>query len=759
MEGRYRLGALIARGGMSAVYRAVDLRLDRPVAVKVMNPLYGDDPAFQARFEREARLAAGLRHPGVVAVHDQGRELDGGTPLAFLVMELVDGGTLRDLIAADAPLSPEVTLAVLEPLLAALGAAHAAGLVHRDVKPENVLISAKGEVKIADFGLVRALSAAPEASVATGDVILGTVAYLSPEQVATGSADARSDVYSAGIVAYEMLVGTPPYTGETALSVAYQHVNSDVPAVADALPNIPAELDDLIYAATSRDPEDRPRDASAFLAGLVSVRARTGIGHVPVPLPRRRVATGPDRTTLAATATPTDAAGAAPAGPHATRLLPTDGDDRPDGPDVPTGGHADDRPAPRHGSSPWAPEGAHGTAVVVDTDGDPVPAGRTLPGSSFDRAPDADDRAETAGWRREQRRRSLRRWLIAVLVVVLLAAAAAFGGWWVGGRWSTTPAAVGMTRLIAEQAVRDAGLVPAVNTEPDDTAPSGQVTAVQPAPGERVLRGTEVTLVVSAGSPRVPGVRAGTSVAAATAAVVAAGLVAAVDPEPRFDDTVPAGSVLAVDPVAGTPLRLGGTVRLLVSGGPAPVPVPAVTGKSSEDARNKLVVAGFVVGTTQRRFDADSPAGTLLGTDPPAGTALPRGSTVALVVAESVTLPDLRGQDAQAAADRLTALGVTVDRSSEFDSGVDGGAVARSEPTAGQRVQAGSRVTLVESTAVTVPKLNGTVGQARSALAALGLPLRVTALFGADSADIISQDPNAGTRVAPGTRVSVTAFP
>ena len=743
LEGRYRLGALIARGGMSAVYRGVDLRLDRPVAVKVMNPLYGGDPAFQARFEREARLAAGLRHPGVVAVYDQGREKDGDTPLAFLVMELLDGGTLRDLITQQAPLSAEVTLAVLEPLLAALGAAHAAGLVHRDVKPENVLISGKGEVKIADFGLVRALTAAQDQSVATGDVILGTVAYLSPEQVATGAADARSDVYSAGIVAYEMLVGSPPYTGETALSVAYQHVNSDVPAVAETLPNIPAELDDLIYAATSRDPEDRPRDASVFLAGLVSVRVRTGIGYVPVPVPRRRPATGPSGPSPTVAVGP--AGGPAPlppadrAGPHPTRLLPVGS-----GVDVPEDGGL---PA---GERPTRHMAAHGsTAVSADPD----------PGAAVDGPPDASDRAETAGWRRDRRRQSRRRWLIAILVVILLAVAAAFGGWWLGGRWSTSPAAVGMSQQIAEQAVRDAGLVPTVNTAPDDAAPSGQVTDVQPAPGARVLRGSEITLVVSAGSPRVPTLRGGTSVAAASGAISAAGLVPEVAADPRYDDTVPAGEVIGTDPVAGTPLRLGGTVLLLVSGGPAPVPVPAVLGKSSEDARNKLAVAGFTVGPSVRRFDADSPAGTLLGTDPGAGTSLPRGSTVSLVLAESVTVPQVRGQEAQRATDRLTALGVTVEQRTAFDAGVDGGSVGRTEPADGTRVEPGSRVVLVVSTAVTVPKLSGTVGQARAALDALGLRFQVSALFGPDSADIISQDPNAGTRVAPGTRVSATAFP
>src|SRR6478735_840559 len=281
LEGRYRVGALIARGGMSMVYRGVDLRLDRPVAIKVMSPQYVSDPAFLSRFEREARLAASLGHAGVVAVYDQGRDGD----LVFLVMELVDGGTLRDLLREQGSLSVPVTMSIMEPLLAALGAAHAAGLVHRDVKPENVLISAQGAVKIADFGLVRAVSSQ---TMATGDVILGTVAYLSPEQVATGAADARSDVYAAGVMAYEMLTGHPPYNGDNPMSVAYQHVHSDVPRCSGNAPGTPEALDDLIVAATRRDPDARPRDASAFLAALIGVRSQLGLRRVPVPVPHRR---------------------------------------------------------------------------------------------------------------------------------------------------------------------------------------------------------------------------------------------------------------------------------------------------------------------------------------------------------------------------------------------------------------------------------------------------------------------------------------
>ncbi len=307
LDGRYRLGSLIARGGMSAVYRGVDLRLDRPVAIKILKDEFTREPSFLARFDREARAAAGLHHRGIVAMYDQGR--DGDT--VFLVMELVDGGTLRDLLKEHGAMSVPVALSILEPVLSALGAAHEAGLVHRDVKPENVLISTRGEVKVADFGLVRAVTST---TMATGDVILGTVAYLSPEQVSTGFSDARSDVYSAGVLGFEMLTGSTPFDGDTALSVAYQHVHDDVPAPSTLAIGVPAPLDEIMVRATARNSSDRPADAAEFLSELIRMRARLLIRRVPVPIP-----------------TP-----ARPA--HATRVLPavrpdTDstGSDDPDG--------------------------------------------------------------------------------------------------------------------------------------------------------------------------------------------------------------------------------------------------------------------------------------------------------------------------------------------------------------------------------------------------------------------------------------------
>ena len=260
LDGRYRVGPRIARGGMASVYEATDTRLDRTVALKVMHPGLGDDDDFAARFVREARAAAKLTHPNVVGVFDQGDE-DG---TVFLVMELVPGHTLRDVVRKEAPLPPSRALAVLDPVLSALAAAHRAGLIHRDVKPENVLIADDGRVKVADFGLAKAVSADTQHT-ATGGVLIGTVSYLAPELVVDGRADTRADVYAVGVVLYELLTGRKPHEGESPIQVAYKHVHEDIPPPSLLEPSLPPYVDALVARATARDRTQRPADAAVML--------------------------------------------------------------------------------------------------------------------------------------------------------------------------------------------------------------------------------------------------------------------------------------------------------------------------------------------------------------------------------------------------------------------------------------------------------------------------------------------------------------
>ncbi|WAC93620.1 protein kinase domain-containing protein [Mycobacterium sp. Aquia_213] len=278
LDGRYLVQGKIASGGTSTVYRGLDLRLDRPVALKVMDSRYAGDSQFLTRFQLEARTVARLKHPGLVAVYDQG--MDARHP--FLVMELIEGGTLRELLAERGPMPPHAVVAVLRPLLGGLAAAHRAGLVHRDVKPENVLISDDGDVKIADFGLVRAVAAA---GITSTSVILGTAAYLSPEQVRDGNAGPRSDVYSAGILTYELLTGVAPFTGDSPLSVAYQRLDHDVPRPGGVIEGVPSQFDDFVACATARDPAERYADAIEMLADVEAIAEELNLPDFRVPAP------------------------------------------------------------------------------------------------------------------------------------------------------------------------------------------------------------------------------------------------------------------------------------------------------------------------------------------------------------------------------------------------------------------------------------------------------------------------------------------
>ena len=279
LDGRYRVEARIATGGMSTVYRGLDVRLDRPVALKVMDARYAGDREFLTRFQREARAIARLKSPGLVAIYDQGND----TAHPFLVMELVTGGTLRELLRERGPMPPHAVVAVLAPVLSGLGAAHRAGLVHRDVKPENVLISVDGEVKLADFGLVRATT---EAGITSTSVILGTAAYLSPEQVLGEETGPRSDVYAVGIMAFELLTGTTPFKGDSAIVIAHQHLDRDVPPPGSLIDGVPPEFDDFIARATAREPEARFSDAGAIGAELGAIAEELGLPQFQVPAPR-----------------------------------------------------------------------------------------------------------------------------------------------------------------------------------------------------------------------------------------------------------------------------------------------------------------------------------------------------------------------------------------------------------------------------------------------------------------------------------------
>jgi eukaryotic-like serine/threonine-protein kinase len=604
LDARYRVGSLLARGGMSTVYRGTDTRLDRPVAIKVMDQRLAADPAFRNRFEREARSAARIDHPAVVDVHDQGQHpsgigtgLGGDGPLLFLVMELVEGGTLRDVLRARGALGVPAAFAVMEQVLSGLAAAHRLDLVHRDVKPENVLISRTGEVKVADFGLV---TASAQAGASTAGMIIGTVAYLSPEQVATGNADARSDVYAAGIMLYELLTGAPPYSGDTAISVAYRHVNSDVPPPSQIAGDVPPELDELVVRATRRDPAARPADAAAMLAELHRVAVRLEVPRVPPPTPPAR---------------PVEEQDTVPAGPHR----------------VSSGTAVSAHPAP-------GPGGTRALPRPIDDDPPPYLLAR---------------------------RRSRTLFAVWTAIVLVLALLVGVTAWWLGsGRWTAMPSIVGLERSAAQQVLTDADLVARITEAHDDEVDEGLISATDPAPQAPLLRGSTVQITVSTGRPRVPNIAPGTPVADAEQAIRDAGLTPVQDDsssddndERNSDDnsndndnnngddrnrddrhsddsgSAPAGTVLRTEPEAGTELRSGSRVTIVVSRGEDDsdtVEVPSVVGEDFDEAAERL---------DELDLDAEGRSavpflgredGRVVGQDPPAGTRVKRGTTVTL---------------------------------------------------------------------------------------------------------------------------------
>ncbi len=570
LDGRYLMGAKIARGGMASVYEATDLRLDRLVAVKVMPQALADDESFSQRFVREARAAARLTHPNVVAVYDQGE--DAG--VLFLAMEYVAGRhTLRDVIRAEAPLSPSRALSVLEEILKAIAAAHEAGIVHRDVKPENVLIDPRGQIKVADFGLARAISSATSAT-ATGGVLMGTVSYLPPELVTDGNADARSDVYALGVLLFELLTGRKPHVGDSPIQVAYKHVHDDVPAPSAFVDGIAPYLDAFVARATSRDRDLRPADAHVMLQQLRRVRHALDRGVI-------------DDQELTDDLTPTILV----RGDEATNVLEG----------LP--GARDERTWPD-------PETSTSTDVVTRTVAGPppYPAPSTL-----------------------ARRRKRRGW-IAFVVVLLLAAGAAAAGWYYGvGRFRPTPDVVRLSQSQARSTIVQAGLSFRVaGTAYSEKVRQGGVISTEPRAGEQVLRDGTVSAVISKGPERhrVPEL-AGLSEARAVKAITNHALVVGHTAR-RWDEDVRTGEVVAFTPKQGTELRRDQRVSIVVSKGPAPIKVADHTGQSGDSAVRDLQSLGLKV-KRDERYDDNVADGLVISQRPSTGVRH-SGDTVTLVV-------------------------------------------------------------------------------------------------------------------------------
>lgn len=659
LDDRYEIVRRLAGGGMATVYLATDLRLSRTVAIKVMRESVSSDEEFVARFDAEARAAAHLSHPNVVSVFDQGHDL--GRP--YIVMEYIQGYTLRNLITREAPMDPLRALDIIEPVVGALAAAHAAGLIHRDVKPENVLISDRGQIKVADFGLARAVTAATHTG--TSGVVIGTVSYIAPELVLHDRADTRSDVYSAGIMLYEMLTGVKPHRGESPIKVAYSHVHNDVGPPSGELTSswrtsrtgIPPYLDALVQTAAAREREKRPLDAGVLLEHLRLAREalRKGVADDPALTERmRRVDV--DEAAHITHEVPTLSSAASPSRP--VRFTPS----TPVSPTFEV--HADGLPYYSDGGpGPYSPHSPH-THVLPALPPEP----------------------------KRPRRLGVR--VAGILFALLLLLGAAFGGWWLAeGRYTTTPAFATLNQARAAVVADEAGLAISFEQEYSETVPAGQVIRTVPAEGERILRDGAVTAWLSRGPERYPVPKLTGETREKAQKLLTDGHLEVGSIDEEHHDKVADGLVISQSVKAGSPVKKGTVVNFVVSKGPAPVELADWKDKPFSEAKPALEGAGLKVTSTEENHDSIA-KGRVISQDPGPGQVF-RGDTVSFVVSKGpvmVKVPQVRGVGRTKAIEMLEGAGFKVEPSSMVSGGF--GLAWGTDPKGGSMAPKGSTVTL-----------------------------------------------------------------
>jgi eukaryotic-like serine/threonine-protein kinase len=616
LDHRYLVRSRIAHGGMATVYLATDTRLDRQVALKVMHAELARDADFVGRFIGEAKSVARLSHPNIVGVFDQGS--DG--QFLYLSMEYVPGRTLRSLLRERGWLTWGEALEVMDPLLAGLAAAHQAGIVHRDVKPENVLLTPDGRVKVVDFGLARAQAAAGNTR---AGLIIGTVAYIAPEQVTGGVTDVRTDVYAAGVLLFEMLTGRQPYTGDSPLSIAYRHVNEEVPPVSSFAGGIPPALDQLVRAATSRDPRQRPADAAAFLRAVRALRGLPAGDEF-------EAVTGTWGDPGQGYGAPGGYGAAAGAGAVAGALVSGQGGD---------GG------------------GSH-TMVVGGTGYDLAGYGQ---GPAYDGGAGYGGEVTFGG-----REPFLQRWLFTRRLVYVLAGLAAllglaFGGWWLtSGRYAPLPSVDGMTLTAATRALHQAGFEARRGPQVIDNAVAkGDVISMSPS--GRAVPGSTVVLTLSAGPKMitVPPIT-GQSLQGAIALLRRAGLTVSDTPKNVAEDGVAVGTVAGTTPAAGTAWPATKPVYVNVVAG---IALPDLVGQ------NIGTIQGWAgsnnIQLNVQQVASNQPQGIIVRQSPAPGTPVAPGQAQVTVDVSNgppqVQIPgNLQGQRFQQVQQELQQLGFKV---------------------------------------------------------------------------------------------------
>lgn len=597
IAGRYRILRHLARGGMANVYLAEDERLERQVALKIISPHLAADQRFRSKFVREARVAAKLNHPNLVNVFDQGED----TNALFLVMEYVPGMTLRDALQRFDKLAPLRTLEIFTKVVEGLAAAHRAGILHRDVKPENVFLADDGRIKLGDFGLARSADAATAT-----DSLLGTIAYVAPELITRGQVDARADVYASGIMLYEMLTGHQPFKGDQAAHVAHQHTNTPMPAPSVIAPEVPALLDELVLWTTAKDPADRPANAAEL--GLVLVKAEAEIragrgGTTKLDLPEFA-----DR--------------------QATRVIDVNTvriavDDLVGGAAYPTTANLD---------------GANPTAVVPAVEPEP-------PVSPLERL--------------AKRRKRNAKWVAFTIFLTTLLATAA--GWFVSvgpGGFTTVPDLTSRTEAQARTALEPFDFKIVVKREPSNTVSQDLVTRTDPSSGALVLRGSQVVIYTSSGPKQVvlPNLN-GSTLDSAKTVIVREGL--NIGEISNWFSPTAKGLVFDYTGADGSELPQGATIDIRVSLGD----IPVVEQLDQATAIRRLQDAGIIIGAIDStQFSSKVPKGLVIGVSPET-SPLAKGGKVTLLVSRGpnqVKMPNVIGETISAAKLELTGLGLNV---------------------------------------------------------------------------------------------------
>ncbi len=630
IDGRYKLNRIVASGGMATIYAALDLRLDRQVAVKIMHPHLAQDEKFVERFIREAKAAASLSHPNIVAVLDQGWN-QGGTPCVFIVMELVEGATLRDYLHEQGRIPPERAIPMMIPVASALAAAHKIGIVHRDIKPENILVSKEGRIKIADFGLARG-ALLGSTMTAESSVILGSVSYLSPEQVQRGIADARSDVYSLGIVLFELITGEKPYQGEDPVQIAIRHVNDRVPAPSTLNSSITPELDALVLRATDVNPDKRPADGAVFLEELRALSEKLD--------PKKR------QLSLELDLPP----------------LPLKQPIR----------ERQKEPRARKANPQVSQESE------VNSEGEKE--------SSVAKKKSKESKRSVSPRVKRNRR-------IASLAALALLFTSWYI--WAGpGSKVVVPSLAGFTVKDARSELSDLGLNLEIGVEEfSEDVGEGKIIKSDPAGGGRVDPNGLVTVIVSKGKERfiIPNL-VGLKPDVAQELIDENKLVVGEIVE-EFSSDLPKGLILRTTPVSGERVKLDTSLTLFVSKGVEQISLSDYKGKSGEQALNELVEAGFEV-KTQYIFSEDLPAGAVVSQTPGKGEA-DKGSTITLIVSkgtEFVFIPNVFALSEAKAVATLKDLDlkVVVKKVGNKKNKV----VTNISPKVGSKVKRGSTVTI-----------------------------------------------------------------